>query len=88
MNRKDRIEAALRQAFNPSILQITDDSARHASHAGASAEGETHYTVELTTAAFASQSRIQRSRAVHDLLASEFKSGLHALSLKLRAPGE
>ncbi len=88
MNRKDRIEAALRQAFSPSLLHIADDSARHAGHAGASANGETHYSVEVTADAFKGQSRVARSRAVHELLAAEFSSGLHALSLKLRAPGE
>ncbi len=84
-NRMDRLRAALTAAFAPTMLEIIDDSARHAGHAGAAAGGETHYTVHMHSAAFAGQSRVARSRAVHDVLAPEFASGLHALSLSLHA---
>ena len=88
MNRKQRIEAALRAAFAPESLDVQDDSAQHAGHAGASAEGETHYTVAIRSAAFAGMNRVARSRAVHAVLDSELKSGLHALALRLSAVGE
>jgi BolA protein len=42
----------------------------------------------MVAAAFVGQNRVARSRAVHQALAGEFASGLHALALKLRAPGE
>jgi stress-induced morphogen len=87
-NRQDRLRAALEQAFDPLSLEITDDSARHAGHAGAQPGGETHYSIKLVSAAFAGQSRVARSRAVHDTLADEFRDGLHALSLTLRSPAE
>ncbi|MGC8470145.1 MAG: BolA family protein [Acetobacteraceae bacterium] len=87
-NRAERIEAALRAAFAPSLLRISDDSARHAGHAGARAEGETHYSVLLVAEAFAGMPRVARSRRVHEVLATEFASGLHALALTLRSPAE
>ncbi len=87
-NRQDRLRAALQSAFAPILLEITDDSARHAGHAGAKPGGETHYSIKLVSAAFAGQSRVARSRAVHDVLADEFRDGLHALSLTLCSPAE
>ena len=87
-DRADRIAAVLTARFAPSALRITDDSARHAGHAGAAAGGQTHYAVLLVSDAFAGQSRLARSRAVHDALAEEFAGGLHALALTLRTPEE
>jgi BolA protein len=86
--RTGRIEAALRQVFSPAVLAIRDESALHEGHAGASPGGETHFHVSMESARFAGLGRLARARAVHEALASEFASGLHALSLKLRAPGE
>ncbi len=82
-NRIDRLRAALTAAFAPTLLEIVDDSGRHAGHAGAAAGGQTHYTIRMHAASFTGQSRVARSRAVHDVLAAEFASGLHALSLSL-----
>jgi BolA protein len=87
-DRASRIEAALRAAFAPSLLQIRDDSARHAGHAGARPEGETHYSVLMVAEGFAGMGRVARSRRVHEVLAAEFGSGLHALALTLRSPEE
>lgn len=73
-------------AFAPSTLSVTDDSHKHAGHAGASPEGETHYSVEIVAEAFAGLSRVQAQRAVMEILQSEFETGLHALALKAKAP--
>ena len=83
-----RIETALRAAFAPLSLAVADESALHAGHAGASPGGETHYQVAMESGHFIGMGRLARSRAVHAALAGEFSSGLHALSLRLRAPGE
>lgn len=88
MSRAERIEAALRAALAPEALAVIDESHRHAGHAGARPEGETHYRVEITAAAFAGQSRVARQRAVYDLLKEELATGLHALSVAAKAPGE
>jgi len=78
----------LEARFQPALLDITDDSSRHAGHAGASPGGETHYSVHMVSAAFAGVSRVARSRAVHEALAGEFATGLHALALRLQSPEE
>ena len=87
-NRVDRMRRILADAFAPVRLDIGDDSARHAGHAGARAGGETHFNVLIVSAAFEGLTRVARSRAVHDALRPEFGDGLHALSLVLRAPSE
>ncbi len=86
--RADRLEAILRQAFAPAVLRVVDDSARHAGHAGARPEGETHYSVLVVAEAFRGLSRVARSRQVHEVLAAELSGGLHALALTLRTPEE
>ncbi|MCF3946206.1 BolA family transcriptional regulator [Acidiphilium sp. AL] len=87
-SRTERIRNFLTTSFEPIVLDIEDDSARHAGHAGAAPGGETHYNVRLVSPRFAGMSRVVRSRAVHDALKTEFDAGLHALSLDLKAPGE
>jgi len=86
--RANRIRLILEARFQPALLDITDDSARHAGHAGASPGGETHYSVHMVSSAFAGVSRVARSRAVHEALAGEFSTGLHALALRLQSPEE
>ena len=92
-DRAARIGAVMRQRFDPKVLEISDESARHAGHAGMrergpAAVGETHYAMLLVSEAFQGSSRVQRSRLVHEALEPEFRSGLHALSLTLRTPTE
>ena len=86
--RTDRLSAVLTEQFAPAVLQVVDDSARHAGHAGAQPGGQTHFNVLLVSPAFRGMNRVARSRAVHTALAVEFASGLHALSLTLRTPEE
>ena len=87
--RAERIRDLLTTAFAPAALVVRDDSALHAGHAGnPDGAGNTHYTVTMTAAAFSGQSRVARSRLVHDALAAEFATGQHALALTLSAPGE
>jgi BolA protein len=87
VGRESRMRVALNAAFSPEQLDITDDSDRHAGHAGAQPGGETHYTVRMRAKAFSGLSRVERQRAVNRVLAEEFATGLHALSLDL-SPGE
>ena len=88
--RQDRIRQILNEAFSPVSLEIIDESGKHAKHAGRQGlpAGETHFRVEMISGRLAGQSRIARSRAVHEALTDEFKTGLHALSLSLRTPDE
>lgn len=80
-----QIGAALAD-LQPLALQIVDESAAHAGHAGARAGA--HFRVRLVSAAFASQSRVQRHRMVYERLAALLQSSIHALALELHAPGE
>jgi BolA family transcriptional regulator, general stress-responsive regulator len=91
-----QMRTKLDAAFASSRLEITDDSARHAGHAGAKAHaakqggaaqgvGETHFDIVIESAAFAGMSRLACQRAVYDVLAEELAGPVHALSLKAGA---
>ena len=82
------IEAKLTQALNPLRLTVRDDSNRHKGHAGHNPEGESHFHVEIVSAAFAGQSRVARQRMVYGILAEEMKQRVHALALTTLTPEE
>jgi BolA protein len=91
--RERRIRSLLTARFAPEALEVKDDSALHAGHAGAAPSselggGETHFSVRIVAAAFAGLSRIERHRQVNQALAAELASGLHALAIVAKAPGE
>ncbi|HRO02679.1 MAG TPA: BolA family protein [Terricaulis sp.] len=88
LSRADRIKAQLGPRFTPVALELSDDSAKHAGHAGAAPGGETHYRLRLVSPAFEGLSRVARQRLVYEALREEFESGLHALSLDLKTPAE
>ena len=85
---RERIIAKLTAAFAPLALEVIDDSARHAGHAGAREGGQTHYSVYIVSERFAGKSRVARHRLVYEALAAEFADGVHALALTTLAPGE
>ena len=82
------MERALNERFTPAVLEIVDESSRHAGHAGARPEGETHYRLRMVSAAFRGLNRVSRQRLVYQALCEEFDTGLHALSLDLKTPEE
>lgn len=82
------IHHKLTAAFAPERLEVVDDSARHAGHAGAGQGGESHFKVTVVSASFAGMSRVERQRRIHAVLAEELAGPVHALSLKAQAPGE
>lgn len=81
-----QIEAILQAAFSPTLLQVSDDSAAHAGHAGA-AEGS-HFSVRIVSERFVGVARVGRHRLVYDALRDLMTQGIHALALDTRAPGE
>jgi BolA family transcriptional regulator, general stress-responsive regulator len=85
---QERIAARLTAALDPILLDVVDESDRHAGHAGAREGGGTHYRIRVVSAQFERQSRVERHRLVYDLLTAEFADGLHALALVAKAPGE
>jgi BolA family transcriptional regulator, general stress-responsive regulator len=82
------IRQKLTERLAPSRIEIIDESHRHAGHAGARPEGETHFAVTIISPAFAGMSRVARQRLVYQTLADELATRVHALSLKTLAPGE
>ncbi|MGH6720349.1 MAG: BolA family protein [Alphaproteobacteria bacterium] len=84
----DRIRSKLEARFQPSVIELVDDSARHAGHAGARVEGETHFNLVIVAAAFAGLDRVARQRLVYQCLAEELAGPVHALAVTARAPGD
>lgn len=82
------MEEKLRVAFQPAQLKIEDQSHLHAGHAGHNPDGESHFHVVLVSEIFAGMSRVQRQRAVYEVLAEELKGRVHALSLETRTANE
>ena len=81
-----QVEQALRAALSPLTLQVQDDSAAHAGHAGAR-EGS-HFSVAVVSPLFEGKPRVARHRLVYDALRSLMPQGIHALAIEARAPSE
>ena len=86
------IREKLTSAFMPLALEVQDESARHAGHAGATRDdgsrGETHFHVRLVSASFDGLSRVERQRRVYAALKEELAGPIHALSLSALTPAE
>lgn len=82
------ISRLLAEAFTPTRLAVTNDSEKHRGHAGHDASGESHFTVEIESAAFAGVSRLERQRMVNRALGDIPGQRVHALAIKAKAPGE
>jgi BolA family transcriptional regulator, general stress-responsive regulator len=82
------IEQRLRAALAPTRLAVINDSAKHHGHAGDDGSGESHFTVEIESPAFAGLTRLERQRAVNAALGDLMRDRVHALAIKARAPGE
>jgi BolA family transcriptional regulator, general stress-responsive regulator len=82
------IERKLVDAFAPTRLVVSNDSASHSGHMGDDGTGESHFSVEIESAAFAGVSRLQRQRLVNQALGDLPGTRVHALAIRARAPGE
>ncbi|WP_188708894.1 BolA family protein [Polaromonas eurypsychrophila] len=79
-----RIEEQLRTRLSPTHLEVIDESALHAGHAGANAQGfGSHFRVRIASPAFAGKSRVARHRLVYDALQNFIDEGLHALAIEI-----
>ncbi|MGD9617292.1 MAG: BolA family protein [Alphaproteobacteria bacterium] len=88
MSVAETIHQKLTAHLAPVRLEIADESHRHAGHAGARPEGETHFAVTIVSAAFTGLGRVARQRLVYQILAEELATRVHALGLTTLAPGE
>ncbi|MDQ0082170.1 MULTISPECIES: BolA family transcriptional regulator [Variovorax] len=78
------IEAALREALSPTQLEVIDESAAHAGHSGANAEGRgTHFRVRIASPLFEGKPRVARHRLVYDALQVFIAQGLHAIAIEV-----
>lgn len=78
------LEAALRAALRPTALEVIDESAAHAGHAGANAEGfGTHFRVRIASPLFEGKPRVARHRLVYDALQLFIAQGLHAIAIEV-----
>ena len=82
------IETRLTAALSPARLAVINDSAKHSGHMGDDGSGESHFTVEIESEAFAGQSRVARQRLVNRALGDMMREKVHALAIKATAPGE
>lgn len=80
------IESRLRAALAPLALDIRDDSAQHAGHAGAREGG--HFHVTVVSERFTGLQRLARHRLVYHWLSDLMQRGIHALAIDAKAPGE
>ena len=84
----EEIARLLTHAFAPTRLKVINDSARHHGHSGDDGSGESHFTVEIESQAFARVSRLQRQRMVNAALGDIPGGRVHALAIRALAPGE
>lgn len=83
----ERITDKLTRAFQPSRLEVIDESARHAGHnAEAATLGETHFRVRIVAPAFADMTRLERHRRINAVLTDELGERVHALAIEAEAP--
>lgn len=83
--RLQQLEARLQAELSPSLLQIENESAKHAGHAGAGEQGGGHFIVSIKAASLEGKSTIARHRIVNAAVADLFGPVIHALSLRFPA---
>ena len=78
------ITARLTEALSPSQLEVIDESAEHAGHVGANAEGfGSHVRVRIASPKFAGMTRIAKHRLVYGAMQNFIDDGLHALAIDI-----
>jgi BolA family transcriptional regulator, general stress-responsive regulator len=86
--RIDTIRAALETALSPLQLEVRDDSAAHAGHAGAIQHGGGHFSVLIVSDAFSGKTQVQRHQLVYRALGTLMQTDIHALIIKALTPEE
>ena len=85
--RVERIRALLSEALAPGHIEVTDDSHKHAGHAGART-GQGHFSVHVVSQAFAGKPPLARHRLVYAALGAMMQTDIHALAIHAKAPDE
>jgi BolA protein len=87
LSTQETIETRIRERLAPIHLEVIDDGAQHAGHAGA-ASGGGHFSVLVVSESFEGKNRVARHRLVYDLLQDMMQGAIHALALRTVAPSE
>ena len=85
------VAAQIRQrlsALDPVTIDLVDESAQHAGHAGAQPGGETHWRLAIVSPRFAGQPKVARHRMVYQALGELMHNPIHALAITARSPEE
>ncbi len=88
MSLETRMREKLMVAFEPTRLDVVNESHLHAGHGSSPGTGESHFRLLIISTSFAGKSRVERHRSINDVLGDELKDGVHALAIKALAPGE
>jgi len=83
----ERIKQQLNEALKPELIEIIDDSAAHAGHAGAR-QGGGHYNVTIVSELFDGKSLVQRHQLIYQALTDLMKNEIHALGINALTPSE
>jgi BolA family transcriptional regulator, general stress-responsive regulator len=75
------------QIFKPTFLEILDESHLHAGHVDAKKSGS-HFAITIVSDSFVGKSRLERHQMIHEALAAELKTNIHALRIKALTPQE
>ena len=76
------IKKKLVEAFEPTRIDVIDESHLHAGHVGARPEGETHFRIIISSDLFSGKTRIEKQRKIYKVLADELSGPVHALSIE------
>ena len=78
------LQARLEELLTPTQLEVLDESAAHAGHAGADGTGAgTHFRVRIASPLFTDKPRVARHRLVYDALQLFIDRGVHALAIEI-----
>ena len=78
------LQARLTTQLHPTFLEVVDESAQHAGHAGSNGTGEgTHFRVRIASPQFEGRPRVAKHRLVYDALQEFIDQGLHALAIEV-----
>ena len=78
------LQARLTTQLQPTFLEVVDESAQHAGHAGSNGTGEgTHFRVRIASPQFEGRPRVAKHRLVYDALQEFIDQGLHALAIEV-----
>jgi BolA protein len=81
------IRQKLKEALKPDLIEIIDQSAGHAGHAG-NQKGGGHFYVTIVSASFEGKNLVQRHQLIYQILNELMKDEIHALGINALTPSE